>query len=186
MSAIRRLRRSRATIHHPRHGGTGLWRNHSCSLRYSWLGQVLCACGSGSVAQLTASSLSTGHEKGQVWGRGSHVEDEAGDGRWEDGSCCLPRQVHSTPPHWGQVVGRACHVLAHVVGVGLDFVVVRRCQEWSSTMLCPELTVSALQVHLPHLRLHTLPLRLHRAHHALPLHQGVPGQVSTVHGMARG
>lgn len=77
--------------------------------------------GSGSVAQLKASPLSTGHAKGQVWGGGSHAEDEAGDGGWEDGSRCLPRQVHSTPPHWGQVVGRACHVLAHVVGVGLDF-----------------------------------------------------------------
>lgn len=144
------------------------------------------AVGSGSVAQLKASPLSTGHAKGQVWGGGSHAEDEAGDGGWEDGSRCLPRQVHSTPPHWGQVVGRACHVLAHVVGVGLDFLEVGRCQEWSSTVLCPEPTVSALQVHLPHVRLHTLPLRLHRTHHALPLHQGVPGQVSTVHGMAQG
>lgn len=43
----------------------------------------------------------------------------------------------------------------------LGFLGVRRCQEWSSTILCRELTVSALQVHLPHVRLHTLPLRLH-------------------------
>lgn len=186
MSAIRRLRRSRATTHHPHRGGTGLWRSHSCSLRYPGWGRCYVPVGSGSVAQLTVSPLSTGHEKGQVWGGGSHAEDEAGDGGREDGSCRLPCQVHSTPPHWGQVVGRACNVLAHMVGVGLDFLVVRRYQEWSSTVLCPEPTAFALQVHLPHVRLHTLPLRLHRAHHALPLHQGVPGQVSTMHGMAQG
>lgn len=113
------------------------------------------------MAQLTASPLFTGHEKGQVWGGGSHAEDEAGDGGWQDGSRCLPCQVYSTPSHWGQVVGRPCHVLAHVVGVGLDFLGVRRCQEWNSTVLCPELTTSDLQVHLPHVRLHTLPLRLY-------------------------
>lgn len=74
--------------------------------------------GCGSVAQPTASPLSTGHAKGQVWGGGGHAADEAGDGGWEDGPRCLPCQVHSTPPHWGQVVW-VCGVLACVAGVGL-------------------------------------------------------------------
>lgn len=129
-SAIRKSRRSRATTHHPRRGGTGPWRSHLCSLRYSWLGGRLCApVGSGSVAQLTASPNAPGHAKGQVRGGGGHAADEAGDGRREDGSCRLPCQVHSTPPHWGQVVGRACGVLALWWGGLLG--------EGSSTGLCP-------------------------------------------------
>lgn len=63
--------------------------------------------GSRFMAQPTPSSCSTGHAKGQVWGGGGHAADEACDGGWEDGPCRLPCQVHSAPPHWGQVVGRA-------------------------------------------------------------------------------
>lgn len=73
--------------------------------------------GCGSVAEPTASPCSTGHAQGQVWGGGGHAADEAGDGGWEDGSRRLPCQVHSAPPHWGQVVGRVCSIPAHVAGV---------------------------------------------------------------------
>lgn len=93
--------------------------------------------GSRSMAQLTASLRSTGHAKGQVWGGGGHAADEAGDGGWEDGPCCLPCQVHSAPPHWGQVVGRACGILARMEGVALHLLGMGRCREGSSTGLCP-------------------------------------------------
>jgi len=73
----------------------------------------------GSGAQPTASPCSAGHAKGQVWGGGGHAADEAGDGGWEDGPRRLPCQVHSAPPHWRQVVGRARGVPARVRGVGL-------------------------------------------------------------------
>lgn len=100
-------------------------------------GRCCVPVGSGSVAQPTASPCSTGHAKGQVWGGGGHAEDEAGDGGWEDGPCRLPCQVHSTPPHRGQVVGRVCGVLAHMGGVGLRLLGAGRSREGSSTGLCP-------------------------------------------------
>lgn len=138
MSAIRRSKRSRATTHRPHRGGTGLWRSHSCSLRYSWLGAGAARLqGLGPWLSRQLPPHSTGHAKGQVWGGGGHAADEAGDGGWEDGPRCLPRQVHSTPPHRGQVVGRACGVLACVAGVGLHLVGVGRCWEGSSTGLPP-------------------------------------------------
>lgn len=70
-------------------------------------------------AQLMAFARPAGHAKGEVWGGGGHAADEAGDGGWEDGPRCLPRQVHTTPPHRGQVVWRAHSVPQDVSGTGL-------------------------------------------------------------------
>ena len=100
--------------------------------------------GSRSVAQPTASPRSTGHAKRQVWRGGGHAADEAGDGGREDGPRCLPCQVHSAPPHRGQVVGRACSILAHVAGVGLRLLGARRSREGSSTGLCPRADCACL------------------------------------------
>lgn len=99
-------------------------------------GRCCVPVGSGSMAQLTASPRSAGHAKGQVWGGGGDAADEAGDGGREDGPRRLPCQVHSAPSHWGQVVGRACGILARVAGVGLRLLGVGRCREGSSTGLC--------------------------------------------------
>lgn len=43
--------------------------------------------------------------------------------------------------------------------------------------LCHSLFVSCVQVHIPHVWLHTLSMWLHWAHHTLTVHQRVSGQV---------
>lgn len=101
-------------------------------------------------------------EKGHVCRGRSHSQNEDGDGRWKNGPCGVPDQIHTTSQD-------RRHLVRHfILLTWLDFCLLS---------LCHSFLMSCVQVHIPNVWLHTLSLWLHWEHHTLTVHQRVSVQV---------